>query len=70
MPIYEYRCNTCGEAFEKRLSWSEADHNPICPNCSSQDTKKKISMVSALGSANSKNSSSTGSSCSPSGRFG
>ena len=38
MPLYEYRCNTCGEIFEKKPNWSKADHNP---NCSSEDTKKE-----------------------------
>ena len=31
MPLYEYECKTCGEKFEKRLSFSQADANPRMP---------------------------------------
>ena len=33
MPIYEYECNQCGEAFEKMMRFSEADQIPACPHC-------------------------------------
>ncbi len=67
MPLYEYRCKTCGEVFEKMVRWSEADRNPVCPKCQSQDTQKKMSQVASFGSSSS--STSGGSSCGSSGRF-
>ncbi|MEI8133318.1 MAG: zinc ribbon domain-containing protein [Leptolinea sp.] len=45
MPFYEYRCNECGEAFEKMLRFSEADQLPVCPKCESSNTQKKLSRV-------------------------
>jgi putative FmdB family regulatory protein len=64
MPLYEYRCKSCGQSFEKMLRWSEADRGQVCPNCQSLDTQKKISMVastSSSGSFSSGSSSSCGS---------
>lgn len=34
MPIYEYRCEACGETFEEYLRAS-TDPAPPCPACSS-----------------------------------
>ena len=45
MPLYEYRCKDCGTEFEKRLSFSEADQLPACPECASAHTQKKLSRV-------------------------
>lgn len=68
MPIDEYRCNDCGRVFEKMVRWSETDHNPACPNCASQDTKKKISTIFTPGSENGQAGTSS-SSCGSSGGF-
>lgn len=68
MPFYEYRCNECGEAFEKMLRFSESAINPACPKCESQNTQKKLSKVAALGNATS-GSTSSGSNCAPRGGF-
>lgn len=50
MPIYDYSCNDCGTTFEIRLSFSEKDKgvNPICPNCSSPNTRQIISGGTVL----------------------
>ncbi len=42
MPMYEFACSHCGHVFEKirRLSDEGA---PLCPNCGSTETQKKIS---------------------------
>ena len=70
MPYYEYRCNECGEAFEKMLRFSEANNLPICPKCESPNTQKKLSRVVSFGAAaNGGSSSSGGSSCGSSGGF-
>ncbi len=68
MPFYEYRCNECGDEFEKMLRFSEADRLPVCPKCASQNTQKKLSKVATLG-AGSTGSTSAASSCSPRGGF-
>ncbi|HEX9029149.1 MAG TPA: zinc ribbon domain-containing protein [Anaerolineales bacterium] len=68
MPLYEYRCKTCGEVFEKMVRWSEADHSPVCPKCQSQDTQRKMSHVASFGSSGSTGYSG-GSSCGTGGHF-
>ena len=47
MPLYQYQCKTCGEVFEKRMRWSEADRQPVCPRCQSPDTKRKLAAEPA-----------------------
>jgi putative FmdB family regulatory protein len=49
MPLYEYECKTCGEKFEKRLSFSQADQTQECPACRSNETKKRLSTFASLG---------------------
>jgi putative FmdB family regulatory protein len=49
MPIYEYVCKECGHQFQKRMSFSESDSLPECPDCNSENTNKKISMFCAHG---------------------
>ncbi len=46
MPIYEYKCEDCGNEFEKLVSMS-AETNPQCPKCKSEHVKKKMSMVAS-----------------------
>ncbi len=69
MPLYEYRCNDCGEAFEKMVPFSEASKAPPCPVCQSQDTKKLISSFASKGASLSGGSISTSSSCGSHGGF-
>ena len=40
MPIYEYRCKSCGHTFEELVSGGEV---PACPVCRSAETEKLIS---------------------------
>jgi putative FmdB family regulatory protein len=49
MPIYEYICKTCGAEFQKRVSFSESDVLPTCPDCQSEQTQKKLSIFCAPG---------------------
>jgi putative FmdB family regulatory protein len=70
MPLYEYRCNDCGHVFEKMVRFSEADRAPVCPNCQSQETLKKVSTIAAFGSSTASSFGSGSSSCGSSGRFG
>lgn len=41
MPIYEYRCPSCGADFEKLQKISAP--KPACPECGFDDVKKKVS---------------------------
>lgn len=67
MPIYEYRCKECGEAFEKMVRWSEADRTQVCPKCQSVNTQKQVSLFASGGSSGEVGGS--GSSCGSSGKF-
>lgn len=46
MPIYEYRCSVCGLEFEKLIFGSQ---EVKCPECSSADVKKKLSVFGMSG---------------------
>jgi putative FmdB family regulatory protein len=46
MPIFEYKCNVCGEDFEK-LVFGNKEVN--CPKCNSKEVKKKFSVFCATG---------------------
>ncbi|MBC7250825.1 MAG: zinc ribbon domain-containing protein [Anaerolineae bacterium] len=51
MPIYEYRCQQCGQQFEKFVR-SSSDQNKVeCPYCHSTQVKKEFSVF-GLGSSN------------------
>jgi putative FmdB family regulatory protein len=65
MPMYEYRCQKCGEKFERLRSMRDADAETECPACKSKEVKRQLSTF-ASGS-----SSSSGAGCTPagSGRF-
>jgi putative FmdB family regulatory protein len=69
MPLYEYRCNTCGQAFEKMVRFSEMDRTPTCPNCQSFDTQKKLSTIVSFGASSSGTSGSSGGNCGSGGGF-
>lgn len=44
MPIYEYRCGSCGTTFEKMVKMNAAP--PVCPSCAASDVKKLVSTSS------------------------
>ncbi len=62
MPLYEYRCKSCGHEFEIQQSISE-DTLTICPNCDLPELKKVFQPVgiSFKGSGFYKNDSRSGS---------
>jgi len=60
MPNYDFRCKDCGEAFSKRVSWSEKD-KVVCPKCEGK-TKQ---LFTGFGMLKGAGSGSTDSSCSP-----
>ena len=44
MPIYEYICADCGNAFEALVRNSES--KPSCPKCESRNLKRRLSTFS------------------------
>lgn len=32
MPLYSFVCEECGQRFDKRLPFSQAEERPVCPN--------------------------------------
>ena len=62
MPIYEYRCEACGEGFELFVRSASEKSPPACPKCGSTKVKKAISLFGVSASAGSRAASA---SCSP-----
>lgn len=47
MPIYEYRCDDCGQAFEY-LARSMSSTEPVsCPKCGGLRVKRQLSVFAA-----------------------
>ena len=59
MPLYEYKCQECGEIQEVLQPNSTAEQPP-CSNCGSEKTNR---LISAAVSHSSAGSSSVGASC-------
>ena len=49
MPIYEYRCDECGEKFELFVRSATQKAVPTCPKCGSQKARKNISLFGVGG---------------------
>ncbi len=47
MPVYTYRCESCGVQFERQQSFSDQPLN-ICPECRKRSLKKVISPVGVI----------------------
>ncbi|HIE04475.1 MAG TPA: zinc ribbon domain-containing protein [Candidatus Latescibacteria bacterium] len=43
MPIYEYRCSSCGTEFEE-LVLKRGVESVRCPRCSSEEVERKLSL--------------------------
>ena len=69
MPIYTYRCESCGVQFERVQSFTDAPLR-ICPECRKKSLKKVISPVGVIfkgsGFYSTDHKSSSGSHSSPS----
>ncbi len=46
MPIYEFKCEACGDVFEV-LCRERDDAKAVCPACGSEDCRRLISRVAA-----------------------
>jgi putative FmdB family regulatory protein len=44
MPVYTYRCDSCGVQFERQQSFADAPLK-ICPECRKKSLKKVISPI-------------------------
>ena len=64
MPIYEYKCNKCGETFEEFQNINEGNEKLTCPSCGEPKPERIMSAFSSAGGAKAEAS---GQSCSPSG---
>lgn len=53
MPLYEFICDECGQAFELLVGFSQADAAHTCPNCGGEQTHRKVSSFAMGGSSSS-----------------
>ena len=51
MPVYEYRCEACGEVFELFMRSFSSQTGPECPECGSQRVRRAISLFGVGGAA-------------------
>ena len=42
MPMYDYKCKSCGYKFDKLVSFSASEKNIECPECKKQDSEKLL----------------------------
>ena len=49
MPLYEYRCQTCGKSFELLRRMSDADRDLECPDCRSLQVERLLSTFATGG---------------------
>ena len=40
MPMYEYRCESCGETYEELRRMQDADKDLKCPACQSEQVQR------------------------------
>jgi putative FmdB family regulatory protein len=62
MPVYEYRCEACGESFELFVRSPSRQTDPACLKCGSRRVKKAVSLFGVGGAASSRTSKAP---CSP-----
>lgn len=51
MPLYEYRCQLCGERFEKLIRSSTTPSQVVCPTCASAAVERAFSTFATAGGA-------------------
>ena len=54
MPIYEYRCEDCGNKFEKLVRRSDDTASIACPSCGEKHLKQELSTFAAHANGGSK----------------
>lgn len=51
MPIYEYRCGSCGTSFDRLRPMDRMDDDAPCPDCAG-DSHRQLSVFAAFSSSN------------------
>jgi putative FmdB family regulatory protein len=65
MPIYEFRCLSCGYVFELlKLKKKDERSGMKCPKCNSEEAERVLSSVSVITSSGEKKTKQTVKSCS------
>lgn len=49
MPVYEYRCDACGETFDLFVRSVTQQKEPKCPQCGSTQVRKAVSLFGVGG---------------------
>jgi len=49
MPLYEYKCESCGKTFEKLRRMQDADSELECPECDSRRVQRTFSTFATGG---------------------
>jgi putative FmdB family regulatory protein len=49
MPLYEYRCRSCGNLFEMLRYLRDADTDLECPKCGAEEVERQFSTFAAGG---------------------
>jgi len=49
MPLYEYRCEKCGQQYESYKRLAEEKKDETCPACGGRAVKMGISLFTAKG---------------------
>jgi len=62
MPMYEYRCRSCGATFDELVSSTQPESEVACPHCGEYEAEKLMSAFASSGSSSSDYSAS-GASC-------
>jgi putative FmdB family regulatory protein len=55
MPIYEYRCESCGDKFEKLVRRATDVMETGCPSCGDKHLEQQYSTFAARGGASTEN---------------
>ncbi len=48
MPIFEFKCSSCGKEFE-RIIFSSDEQKVDCPSCGCADTERMLSVFAGAG---------------------
>ncbi|MBC8322086.1 MAG: zinc ribbon domain-containing protein [Candidatus Marinimicrobia bacterium] len=46
MPVYDYKCESCGNQFDELVSYSTDDSEIKCPYCNEKKSKRLLSAPS------------------------
>jgi len=49
MPIYEYKCESCGTKFDKFIRSTATCYEVECPKCKAKECRKQISRFGTAG---------------------